>query len=74
MITAHDVCKYISGSYLICQPFGNKEVVDTPARVILSGLEAIRPPGVLYFGGMKMTEAIGKARTEKLLDLAPFLV
>ena len=50
------------------EALGGDEVVDTPARVTLTGLEAVRPPRVdVRLVGVEVAEGIDEACVEELL-------
>ena len=60
--------------YPVFDAVGYQEVVDTPTCVLLTGLEAVRPPRIGYFFRMKITETVGKAVAEEDGHLFSFLV
>ena len=46
MIGAENIRVYRSGGNFFCDPVRDKEVVDPPSGVILTGIEHIAPPSV----------------------------
>ena len=61
MVAAHNVGEDFCRRYSPLQSVGNEEIIYTPACVILSRVEAVRPPGVADRVGIKVAEAVGKA-------------
>lgn len=59
MIGSHDLSVDLRILKLFFQGRGNKEIVDTPAGVLLSCTETIGPPGInAFFIRIKIAECI----------------
>ena len=57
------------------QGVGHDKVVDSPPRVVVSGVETVGPPGInVLLCRVKIPEGIGKAGIQQLAELAPFLI
>ena len=56
------------------QALGNYEVVDTPADVLLAGLEAVGPPGLLDLVGIERTPRVHEPGTQPIGKLSAFLI
>ena len=60
---------------LVIQAFGRKEIVYSPARVPLAGLETVAPPGINAFQvGIKVPPGIGESGFQKDGEFIPFFV
>ena len=56
------------------QALGNHEVVDTPADVLLAGLEAVGPLGILDLVGIEHTPRVHEPGTQPIGKLSAFLI
>ena len=68
VVGAGDVRQDIRLSDPVLNAVGDQKIVDAPARVLGSGLEAVGPPGVENFFGVQMPEAVRKSGCQKFGD------
>jgi len=69
VIGSHDVAVDGRAMNLVTAVIGNQEIVDSPAGVILSGLEHITPPSVSAgHVGVQIPEGIGQTTGQKLRE------
>ena len=62
MIGAQNVGMDFGPFHMVLEIVRDQEVVDTPAGIFLSGLEAVRPPAVdALLVRIEMTEAVYKS-------------
>ena len=75
MVAAGDLRPDVGAFYPGHQPLGHNEVVDAPSRVVLTGVEAVAPPGV-GAGALRVqgAEGVHKAAGEQLGHLPALLV
>ena len=74
MVAAEDVAVDLGIVETLTQTVGDDEVVDAPAHVLLTGLEAIRPPGVLHLLGVLIPERVRKAAGQQVAELLTLLI
>lgn len=73
VVGTHDIRENLRLLNTVGSELRDQEVVQTPSGVLLSGLKAVRPPGILYRIRMQKAERIRKATGQKLLELCPLL-
>ena len=75
MVGAHDVAEDVGRLEAGQEAFGDEEVVDAPAYVLLAGAEAVAPPCVGAFNvAVDVAEGVGKAGGLELAHLFALLV
>ena len=75
MVAAHHLGQDEGVLHLVPQPVGDHEIVDAPTHVPGPGSRPVAPPGVgVGPVGVEEAEGVGKARLQKLGELAPFLI
>jgi len=75
MVAAKDVVKDLGRLQARGKTLRHKEVVDTPAHVLLSGMETIAPPTVAVGRvGIEVAERVDESAVEQRGHLCPFLV
>ena len=48
VVGAKDLGVDLGGADLVFEAVGDEEIVQTPADVLLAGVEAVRPPGIFH--------------------------
>ena len=74
MVGAEDVGMDLRIVKTLAQTVGDDEVIDAPAGILLTGLEAVRPPGILHFIRIFLAEGVGKAVGQQMTELGALLV
>ena len=75
MVAAQDRHQDIRLFNFVGNAVADKEIVNAPTRVALSGAEAHTPPAVHpCIGGVQIAEAVGEAGSQQLVQLAALLI
>ena len=75
MVAAGDICINRGFFQLVVETFRGDEVVDAPSGVVLAGFEAVAPPRIdTRYIGIKVAPRVGKAGSQQIGHLLPFLV
>ena len=74
MVGAEDFVMNTGGRYLVSEISGDHEIVNTPSDVLLTRLEAVRPPGILDLFGIQHTPRIHEAGPKPIGKLAALLI
>ena len=61
MVAAHDFGVYLGILNTLQQTLGGDEIVDAPPCILLTGTEAIGPPGIGDLFGIEGAEGIDEA-------------
>ena len=73
MIGMIDIRQYFRILQAGFQVTGRHAIVDTPSFIVLPGLEAITPPGILPTLIMEITEGVDKTRVDEMVNPLPLL-
>ena len=74
MVAAQDLRMDEGILQTVTKTVGDDEIVYAPAGVLLTGLEAVRPPGVLHFIRILITERVGESAGQQMAELLTLLV
>ena len=59
---------------LPADPVADQKIVNAPSRIVFSGVEAVRPPGILDFFRIQATVGINEPRCQQLGKAFSFLI
>ena len=74
MVGAEDVGMDLRIVKTLAQTVGDDKVIDAPAGILLTGLEAVGPPGIFHLIGIFEAEGVGKAAGQQMAELGALLV
>lgn len=74
VVGAKDIAVNLGVDYAWLQAVAYNKVVNAPANVLLTCLETVGPPGVLYGVGIFPTEGVGEAACQQICECLALLV
>ncbi len=74
MVAAHYLSVNFGVLNLPADPVADQKIVNAPSRIVFSGVEAVRPPGILDFFRIQATLGINEPRCQQLGKAFSFLI
>ena len=74
MVAAHYLSVNFGVLNLPADPVADQKIVNAPSRIVFSGVEAVRPPGILDFFRIQATVGITNPAASRLGKAFSFLI